>query len=437
MKLNKSSLIQNEIEDKINYSKKIEPTGFWTFFCNPKKWAIDDFLSKNIVEDSFSITPWQKDWFKKGQLGVIRVGHDYRNNNQLEGKKKLQRGIYAIVEVTGPPFISADIDEHYYEDTNQINYRVPIKYRLNLLKEPILLDEFDSHEVIYDKYLLKGFQASTMPLSPDTFRSLPIPIENIKGIPFEVSKTYTRKNIYETINVPINQQGGNWNTGYTKFNGDKYIFANINSAGRTGHNYDNKFIGDDFEWFGKRHHPITTPSIQSMINPDGNVYIFTREDSNNPNFTYQGNARVKEFESTQPVKIIWAFNDESEQHILPPEEIKNPSSYIEGTTKKISVNVYERNPIARKKCIDHYGCICAICNFSFNKTFGNIGEGFIHVHHLVELSEVGREYKVDPIKDLRPVCPNCHAMLHKRKPTYSINELKSIISKSNNSLGGY
>jgi 5-methylcytosine-specific restriction protein A len=44
------------------------------------------------------------------------------------------------------------------------------------------------------------------------------------------------------------------------------------------------------------------------------------------------------------------------------------------------------------------------------------------------LAQVGGEYQVDPIADLRPVCPNCHAMLHSRRPTpLSIAELKRII----------
>ncbi len=48
------------------------------------------------------------------------------------------------------------------------------------------------------------------------------------------------------------------------------------------------------------------------------------------------------------------------------------------------------------------------------------------MHHLKQLSEVGEEYEVDPIKDLRPVCPNCHSMLHRKRLALSIEELKEI-----------
>lgn len=102
--------------------------------------------------------------------------------------------------------------------------------------------------------------------------------------------------------------------------------------------------------------------------------------------------------------------------------------FVEGATREVKVNAYERNTKARIACLDHYGFDCAVCGFNFVNFYGEIGSGFIHVHHLKDLARVGGEYKVDPIKDLRPVCPNCHAMLHVDTPAMSISKLKSIIS---------
>lgn len=83
---------------------KIEKkTGFWTFYCNPKKWEIDKFLGDNILEDTYSITEDQKLLFSKGQFGVLRVGVDRRNKKELGGRNKLEPGIYAIVEVVDKP----------------------------------------------------------------------------------------------------------------------------------------------------------------------------------------------------------------------------------------------------------------------------------------------------------------------------------------------
>ncbi|HEV2695537.1 MAG TPA: HNH endonuclease [Verrucomicrobiae bacterium] len=111
-----------------------------------------------------------------------------------------------------------------------------------------------------------------------------------------------------------------------------------------------------------------------------------------------------------------------------PEEISPSQDLIEGGSKTISVNVYERNSKARRECIEHYGCACSVCGFDFEKKYGAIGKNFIHVHHLRDLASIGKSYSVKPKDDLRPVCPNCHAMLHKSKPAYEINELKRLLA---------
>ncbi|EHY9858309.1 HNH endonuclease, partial [Vibrio parahaemolyticus] len=68
--------------------------------------------------------------------------------------------------------------------------------------------------------------------------------------------------------------------------------------------------------------------------------------------------------------------------------------------------------------------------FSFSEVYGEIGKNFIHVHHIKPLAGISEEYAVEPTKDLVPVCPNCHAMLHTQNPPLSIDELKSILVKS-------
>lgn len=112
------------------------------------------------------------------------------------------------------------------------------------------------------------------------------------------------------------------------------------------------------------------------------------------------------------------------------EEVTNTQGVYEGALKKISVNFYERSPKARRKCIEYYGERCCVCGFGFFAKYGEIGKGFIHVHHLVPLSAIGKEYEVDSIKDLRPVCPNCHVIIHRRQPAYSIEEVKAFLKKT-------
>ncbi|MTE25669.1 HNH endonuclease [Winogradskyella ouciana] len=118
---------------------------------------------------------------------------------------------------------------------------------------------------------------------------------------------------------------------------------------------------------------------------------------------------------------------ENKTQLVFPDEIEKSEKFLEGKSKKVYVNVFERNTAARNKCIDYYGYICQICDFDFEKKYGEIGRHFIHVHHIIDISSIGAEYELNPILDLVPVCPNCHAMLHKRKPAYSLEEIKKLI----------
>lgn len=124
----------------------------------------------------------------------------------------------------------------------------------------------------------------------------------------------------------------------------------------------------------------------------------------------------------------WYASDGVASNII-PEEIENPSKYIEGASKTIAVNAYERNRKARTKCLNHHGHACTACRFDFSERYGEIGQGFIHVHHLKPLSEIRAEYELDPIRDLVPVCANCHAIIHCRTPALTIEELKEHLGR--------
>ncbi len=118
-----------------------------------------------------------------------------------------------------------------------------------------------------------------------------------------------------------------------------------------------------------------------------------------------------------------------------PDEVPDSEVHTEGAVQKVLVNRYERDAEARAKSIKHHGLKCQVCSFDFEKVYGAIGAGFIHVHHNVPLSDIGKEYVVDPVVDLKPVCPNCHAMLHKRVPPYTIEELREIMAGAHRPIG--
>ncbi|HMO94467.1 MAG TPA: HNH endonuclease [Pirellulaceae bacterium] len=129
------------------------------------------------------------------------------------------------------------------------------------------------------------------------------------------------------------------------------------------------------------------------------------------------------------LEIVGWVDPADTQH-LAEELVPKPNLYREGACVQITVNSYERNRGARLACLNHYGYDCVVCGFNFVAAYGPNGKDFIHVHHIVAVSEIGEDYVVDPINDLRPVCPNCHAMIHRSMPMLTIDDLKQMVSRS-------
>ena len=149
---------------------------------------------------------------------------------------------------------------------------------------------------------------------------------------------------------------------------------------------------------------------------------FLQSEFPNDNWTPQsGGANVKDDTASQLLSCMqndtkFEFSQKSEEDI---------HLYIEGMVKTASYRTYNRSSSARQACIEQYGYECSVCNFNFETEFGKLGRNYIEVHHLKQIADIGKEYKIDPIKDLRPVCANCHRMLHKERPPLSIEKLKT------------
>jgi len=108
----------------------------------------------------------------------------------------------------------------------------------------------------------------------------------------------------------------------------------------------------------------------------------------------------------------------------------------EGGAYRVMTTKYERSPVNRNLCIAAKGCSCQVCGMNFQSRYGDLGIGFIHVHHVIPVSKMGPNYIVDPINELEPVCPNCHMMLHRKDPPLEIEELKRIITENMTNQSG-
>ncbi len=246
---------------------------------------------------------------------------------------------------------------------------------------------------------------------------------------FEPGRKYSRPDVKAQAGLPRDAKGGNWDTGVVEHDGEFLIFTNVGTEGRTGHNYGNRWEGNCLRWYHKGGSHLAWESVQKLLESGRGIHVFWRSSNEDP-FEYAGKAKPIEVADTSPVEILWSFDASdagtSEPPIQSPEQVTR-GEYREGAVRQVLVNAYERDRAARQACIGHFGLPCAVCGLRFEERYGALGAGFIHVHHVVPLSELGPDYKLNPIEDLRPVCPNCHAMLHRQRPPLSIEGLRAAL----------
>jgi 5-methylcytosine-specific restriction enzyme A len=124
---------------------------------------------------------------------------------------------------------------------------------------------------------------------------------------FNIGQIYTKNDIYQILNVPLTKRKGAWDTGYRKYNNAIYVFCNIGTPGRTGHDYNNHWENGNLVWFARTKFSLNQPLIREMLDGSSNIYIFIRENDRKP-FTYIGKGVAILSEATNPVKITWKIN---------------------------------------------------------------------------------------------------------------------------------
>lgn len=147
---------------------------------------------------------------------------------------------------------------------------------------------------------------------------------------------------------------------------------------------------------------------------------------------YQGDPRsVREIKDGDLLDFLLHPHQLINDDVYDVDYPEDDEKLYEGALMKVNVNKYERNQKARRECVAKKGYQCLVCGRDFEATYGEIGKNFIHVHHLTPISSIGEEYELNVDTDLAPVCPNCHYMLHRKNPPYTIEELKDILAKQN------
>lgn len=129
--------------------------------------------------------------------------------------------------------------------------------------------------------------------------------------------------------------------------------------------------------------------------------------------------------------IDYSTQDEKEDPLV----IVVGINFVEGAKKQYYTTKYERSIKNRNAAIEKHGAVCVICGFDFEKTYGEIGKGFIEVHHNKPLSSLEEPIEINPEKDMDCVCSNCHGILHRRKnEILTVAQVKKLLEKAKSDM---
>lgn len=358
--------------------------------------------------------------FTEAMLDIYRRAKDEVGYNASRFRQMVieNGGLTAAQQLLQRPTVSEGYERLWDEDRLDLSVEA-------LILRPKWAPLFSEEELRTARERLSEFGYSP-PDAPES-DSAPSPSE-LESV-LKAGSEYTRSDLYDLLSLPEEKRGGDWDTGYHRHGDAWFVFVNIDTSARTGHDYRNGWDGNRLVWRGRTGSRLDHESIQHMLSPDSTVYVFTRDTDRGP-FTYQGTATPVEVTDEVPVRVVWRFrSSEDDVGDRVPGELPDDDRYPEGAVRRVPVDVYERNRGARKDCIEHWGTRCIVCGLDFGDRYGEIAERYIHVHHRVPLKDVEPGYEVDPVKDLRPVCPNCHAVIHLREPPLSTSEVRELMDQ--------
>lgn len=110
------------------------------------------------------------------------------------------------------------------------------------------------------------------------------------------------------------------------------------------------------------------------------------------------------------------------------------SVITEGQLNRRTANYRKRSNRLRDAAVQH--CTvggklpCASCSFDFDRAYVGIGAGYIQIHHLEPIAFGGaRELTLsEAIEKVRPLCANCHVMVHRKDPWLTMERLTDSLS---------
>lgn len=138
-------------------------------------------------------------------------------------------------------------------------------------------------------------------------------------------------------------------------------------------------------------------------------------------------------ETAALLNYVWYDGQESVDGFEQVEIGEDTLLYMEGTpitrTRKLRQRSSRLTDAAKQRYLAVHGELrCEVCGINFEEVYGELGEGYIEAHHAEPLSKMDGAQFVD-VEGIVLLCANCHRVLHRRSPPYSIEKLREIVEQ--------
>jgi 5-methylcytosine-specific restriction protein A len=284
-----------------------------------------------------------------------------------------------------------------------------------------------------------------------------------------VGQSYSKRQAAEAMSVSLPMGSRDWG-GLVRFSNGILLFITLKKGAdryAEEHRYDDRFDGDLLYWDSRASHDKTSNQVKALRIPASEIVAFARvsekgETGRTQPFVYLGSLEFVDWWGRRPVHFTWRLcrfpdglggSDELDalaewkphrgreplgSAVKPsPRGSQNSESapfaraLKEGARGRVTANRYERDPRARQACLESYGSTCFVCGFDYGLMYGSLGAGFIFVHHRVPVAIRAQqgEYELDPVRDLVPICGNCHAIVHRREASEGPVRIPPRLSK--------
>ena len=200
----------------------------------------------------------------------------------------------------------------------------------------------------------------------------------------------------------------------------------------------------------KLHRLLGTPPSATLRNGNGVFLKMMNFRALDPQYTSQGKAGMKA--GSKLDKLVWdqfaadlaSLQVEADRITAAIHAAPDTPGYVAPRKEEYEANEggvimrlhkrYERDRTLVKRKIEAAsakGLVqCEVCDFDFAVEFGDLGDGYIEVHHLQPVHTLKKRSRTK-LSDLALLCANCHRMAHRKRTPLSLDELRAARSGQN------